>query len=293
MGSASLRKTVLFVLTSTLILGFLGAEPRPGTIDLVLLVDKSLSMEGALGAAKKLAAEDLLGALLVPGDRLVLEAFYGKIDRLFAGTIRDEADRATAIRSLNALVADGRFTDIGAALDRASADLAELGSRERPKYVLLLTDERQEAPEGSPYQAPDFVLHHPALTWVRRIDHGSFREIVVGLDVGQRVENAAPAVMKLLTEPPLRKDSDFPPLAAGSDGSLGAVVTGSPGAPGGAAGQVGQTGGSGRAGSPKGGSASGNLPFLALGGLLALAALGLGIFLFVRRKKGGEEGHDS
>jgi hypothetical protein len=213
--------TVLMLALSVLAPLAMAEEARGGaTIDVVLLVDKSLSMRPAIAPLKKYVAGEVIGPLLVPGDRLIIETFYGKTDRLFAGTIRSEEDKARVVRSLNAIVADGRFTDIGAALDRAQADLAELGEPDKPKYVLLLTDERQEAPAGTKYYAADFKLRHPALQYVKRVDLGSFRAITVGFGVSERVEAQAGKVMQLLAEIPKRDGSKYPALPAGSDGGL-------------------------------------------------------------------------
>lgn len=206
----------------------LGAQEARGTnIDVVLLVDKSLSMVGAVAAAKRYAAGQIIGPVLVPGDRLIIETFYGKIDRLYGGTIRSEEDKSAIVRSLNALVANGRFTDIGLALDRAREDIAELGAPERPKYVLLLTDERQEAPAGTKYFSPTYTLDHPALKYVKRVDLGSFRAITVGLDVGEKIDAATPGVMRLLTDPPPRSAKDFPSLPEGTDPGLSGAVNAS------------------------------------------------------------------
>lgn len=199
-------------------------ESRTSSIDVILLVDKSLSMVDAEAAVKSYIAGEVIGPVIMPGDRLIIETFYGKIDRLYAGTVRSEDDKAAIVRSLNTVSPNGRFTDIGEALDRASLDLAELGQPERPKYVLLLTDERQEAPAGTKYYAPDYKLVHPALQYVRRVDLGLFRAITVGYDVGARIDQTMPGVMRLLTDLPPRKASDFPDLPAGTDPGLGGAA---------------------------------------------------------------------
>ena len=237
-------------------------ESRTSNIDIVLLVDKSLSMVDAEAAVKSYIAGEVIGPIVMPGDRLIIETFYGKIDRLYAGTIRSEDDKAAIVRSLNTVSPNGRFTDIGEALDRASLDLAELGQPERPKYVLLLTDERQEAPAGTKYYAPDYKFVHPALQYVRRVDMGSFRAITVGYDVGARIDQTMPGVMRLLTDLPPRKASDFPDLPAETDPGLGGAD--SP-AGGGAAGAS-QAGASGRA-------ATALSPLALAGGIILLLAI--------------------
>jgi len=237
-------------------------ESRTSNIDVVLLVDKSLSMVDAEAAVKSYIAGEIIGPILMPGDRLIVETFYGKIDRLYAGTIRSEDDKAAIVRSLNTVSPNGRFTDIGEALDRASLDLAELGQPERPKYVLLLTDERQEAPAGTKYYAPDYKLSHPALQYVRRVDMGLFRAITVGYDVGARIDETVPGVMKLLTDLPPRAASDFPDLPAGTDPGLeGASSVSGDGAAG-----TGQAGASGR-------SATAISPIVLAGGIILLLAI--------------------
>lgn len=275
-------------------LGTLNGENRPGTIDEIILVDKSLSMRATIGEVKKFAASDLISTLLVPGDRLIIEDFFGKVERLYAGTIRSEADKSEAIRRLESIVADGAYTDIGAALDKAEADLQELGNLDRPKYVVLLTDERQEAPPGSRYVSADYRLRHPALTYVRRIDKGAYREIIIGLDVGARVDQAAPGIMKLLDTPPSRSDADFPPLPAGSSPelSLDETVAGGSAT---AAPQTGKAGAEGRGGAPAafgGGSGLPKLLFPILAILVLAGAAGVTL-VFLRRRNRDREMHDS
>jgi hypothetical protein len=181
-----------------------GNESRPGSLDMILLLDKSLSMAPFFGKVKEYAAGEVLGPILIPGDRLVVELVYGRVQRLTSVTIGSEEDKAQAIRAIREVKADGHYTDLGAALDAAKRDLDELGQPDRPKYVLLLTDERQEPPAGSPYQTKDYKLEHPALRYIKRVDLGKFRAITVGLQVEALVEKNAPAVMELLTNPPDR-----------------------------------------------------------------------------------------
>jgi hypothetical protein len=243
-------------------------ELRSGSLDVVLLLDKSLSMAPFFEEAKAYAAGSVLGPILVPGDRLIVEAVYGRVDRLVTASIASEEDKAKAIRAIRSVKANGRFTDLGSALDAAKRDLDELGSPERPKYVLLITDERQEAPKGSPYQAKDYKLKHPSLEYVKRVDLGKFRAITVGLQVGKKVDATAPTVMQLLLEPPVRS------AGAASPGSAAALA--------------------GAGGASAGGSTPSEraLPawlLYAAAGVLAAALAGLAIVLVVLRRKQREK----
>ncbi|MCK7503698.1 MAG: hypothetical protein MZV70_05995 [Desulfobacterales bacterium] len=62
------------------------------------------------------------------------------------GPHRGRAGQGRPDPFLHKLVPDGRYTDIGRALDFLDPVLSELDAPERLKYILLLTDERQEAP---------------------------------------------------------------------------------------------------------------------------------------------------
>jgi hypothetical protein len=248
-------------------------DERSGSLDVVLLLDKSLSMAPYFTKAKEYAAGTVIGSILVPGDRLIVEAVYGTIDRLVTMDITSEADKATAIRVIRDVKADGRFTDLGTALDAAKKDLDELGRPERSKYVLMITDERQEAPAGSPYQAKDYKLKHPSLEYVKKIDLGEFRAIVVGLQVKDKVAQTAPEVMKLLMEPPVRSSSVPARSPAGSAGAAGAGAE-NPGSPAAARAAM---------------SAIPSWALAGVAGLLVLALIGIALAAVAARKnkKGG------
>jgi hypothetical protein len=252
-----------------------GKEIRSGALDMILLIDKSLSMASCMEDAKSYIAAKVLGPILVPGDRLIIETVYGKVERLLSVSIASEEDKAKAVRAIRSIKANGRFTDLGAGLDAAKRDLDEMGQPERPKYVLLITDERQEAPKGSPYQATDYKLKHPSLEYVKRTDLGKFRAITVGLQVKAMVEKTAPAVMELLLEPPVR-DLAGAATAAGTDAKAGSPASAS------------------RAASATGGATAAEraLPSWLLYGAAAvflLAILGLGAVLVVSKRKAREK----
>jgi hypothetical protein len=267
---------------------------------MVLLFDKSLSMAPFFGEAKSYVAGEVLGPILIPGDRLVIELVYGKVERLWSGTIETEADKAAAIRKIRTVVADGRFTDLGAALDAAKRDIDELGMPDRPKYVLLVTDEKQEAPPGSPYKANDNKLRHPFLDYVKKKDLGKFRAITVGIGVEAKVEAAAPQVMKFLSEPPARgslgtmpaEESSANPSssqaagkAAQAGAASGAGVKGSGAAAGTAAGAAGAPPASAAFAVP-GSQAQGAASAWILPAGAGLLVLAIGAFVLLQLKKG-------
>ncbi|ULQ60596.1 VWA domain-containing protein [Brucepastera parasyntrophica] len=144
------------------------AGERTIPVDMFLMIDKSLSMEepGKFETMHTWVQEQLLGQMLIEGDWITLYSFYGKPDHLLTLTIAGEADRAKIIQVFNSIEPDGRFTDIGLALDTLKDALKQRGENDRYKIMLLLTDLRQEAPghRGMPVS----LIHLKALISHRR-----------------------------------------------------------------------------------------------------------------------------
>ncbi|MBU0936665.1 MAG: VWA domain-containing protein [Spirochaetes bacterium] len=193
---------ILILLTSGL---SLQAENRAVSVDFFILLDVSLSMEGApIRDARDFTAQNIIGALVQPQDWLCLIKFWGESEILWQDTIQSQADTYQLIRTLGGISADGRFTDIGTALDFMGKILEERGRPERPKYILLITDEIQEAPVGSRYYAPDNKLNHTMLDYVHRIDRGLYKVITIGYPKQDEIEESARTLYELLSNPPLR-----------------------------------------------------------------------------------------
>ena len=275
------KRAILVFLLVTSLAG-INAETRSANIDFVLLVDTSLSMADAMSEARQFAAGEIVGRLVEPGDWVVIVRFYGKSEIVWKGDVSGDADIATMVRSLNELEADGRYTDIGAALDSMDALILERGHPERPKYILLLTDERQEAPKGSSYYSSDYTVSHPLLEYVKRVDKGMFRVITIGYGLAAKVEGEARSLMTTLSEPPMRPqyplagDSTVSQGGSSSDAGKAAATT-----PQGTAGANGTATGStatGDAASPFSGA-----PIAA--GLAAAGALGLLIAVFIAKRR--------
>lgn len=225
------RRAVLALLIATALMGT-HADVRSTSVDFVLLIDTSLSMERAIAPASRYAAGEIIGRLVEPGDWVSVIKFYGRTESVWQGDVKTQADIASIVRSLQGLKADGRFTDIGSALDAMERLIRERAHPERPKYILLITDERQEAPAGTTYYSPDYTVHHPLLEYVKRVDMGSFRVITIGYGLAAKISGDAQSLMTILSEPPDRR---LNPLAGSSAGpqpagsaAPGGPITGGP-----------------------------------------------------------------
>jgi|Deesub1362B_J571_1020462.scaffolds.fasta_scaffold07445_2 Ca-activated chloride channel family protein len=112
------------------------ARGAPIPKDIVLVIDKSGSMEGEKIEQAKAAARYILEHL-GEGDRFGLIAFNEEVARLTEGLVEATPDRiSAAVAEVEEIYADG-WTNIHGALLAAMEWLSPSG---RPKYVIFLTD---------------------------------------------------------------------------------------------------------------------------------------------------------
>ncbi len=78
----------------------LAADTRTENIDVIVALDRSLSMEKKVDAVKNYVSTYLVDQVLQPGDHFVLVAFYGKTDLLISQTIAGDADKAALKKSI-------------------------------------------------------------------------------------------------------------------------------------------------------------------------------------------------
>lgn len=205
-----MKKNCSLILILLLAVSFPAATEEGPQVDFILLVDTSLSMAPAIDDLKQFVAGGIVGRFVREGDWVAVLAFYGTSTLIWEGDIQTEADKAALVRSLHALEATGRFTDIGAALDEMKRLVVRRNKPEIPKYILLLTDEVQEAPPGSAYHSDDFTISHELLEYVRRVDLGSFQAITIGYGLASRIESDLASLMKTLNDPPDRPERLLP-----------------------------------------------------------------------------------
>ncbi len=140
------------------------ADERKDPIDVFLVVDKSLSMEEKITSVKEYINDNIIdGIPLKPGDFFSIIAFYGKSDVVFTKKIETDEDLSILKEKINRIDADGRFTDIGKALERLENVYNEYGEKNRYQFLVLMTDGIQEAPKDSIYYSEDNSFNHTFL----------------------------------------------------------------------------------------------------------------------------------
>ncbi len=177
-------------------------DTRKDNIDVIIALDKSLSMENKVGAVKTWVNSFIIDQLIIPGDFLDVIAFYGKADIIISQVIKDDADRKAAKAVISQVRGNGRFTDIGNALDVVKAQLAEKEKDGREKYVLLLTDGIQEAPPSSKYYSKNGTFNHEFLANTKTIMQKGWKVMILGIGIDTAAKDLAREVQGSYSEIP-------------------------------------------------------------------------------------------
>ncbi len=168
-----------------------GAQASRKNIDVIIAFDKSLSMVDKVAAVRDWVNTSIVDQLLIPGDYLVVVAFYGQAQVIVSRAITADADKATVKALLAKISGNGRFTDIGNALDALKAEAGKREGDGRDKYVLLLTDGKQEAPPGSRYYSKDGTFNHELLQNAKTIPEQGWKVVVLGIGGGTAAQSLA------------------------------------------------------------------------------------------------------
>ncbi|MBN1835267.1 MAG: VWA domain-containing protein [Spirochaetales bacterium] len=174
------RLYIALILLPILLLSPLFADERTEPIDVIIALDKSLSMVEEIEAVKEYVNTHVIEDLLIPGDFFLVVAFYGDTIVPVSTTIEGPEDKERAKERIAALLADGRFTDIGNALDVLGEQIERHSRPDREKYLLLITDGIQEAPPQSKYYSPDGSFNHAFLENVKTIQQKGWKVVILG-----------------------------------------------------------------------------------------------------------------
>jgi Mg-chelatase subunit ChlD len=179
----------------------LAADERTEPIDVIIALDKSLSMVEEIDAVRDYVNTHLVDELLIPGDFFLTVAFYGQTEIPVAVKIGGAEDKARIKEIVGGLKADGVYTDIGNALDVLGQELETKSDPERKKYLLLLTDGIQEAPPESKYYSPvKGEINHAFLENTRIIQKKGWKIHVLGVGADAEALEISRELTKELAE---------------------------------------------------------------------------------------------
>ncbi len=188
------RKSSLLALALLFVLSLPAfADKRTENIDIILAVDKSLSMaeDGKIDSVKRYVNTWLLDDVLIPGDNLIIIGFYGKANVIVSQIVKNQTDIQKIKAIIDKIRANGRFTDIGNALDAMKEQIATLSDDSRKKFVLMMTDGRQEAPPTSKYYSPSGKFNHEFLANIKTIQKEGWKIEILGIGVEAEVRELA------------------------------------------------------------------------------------------------------
>ena len=222
------RKPAVIVLSLLLaVAASAPADKRTENIDMFVVLDRSLSMDRSINGVKKIdavkayTASELIDTQLILGDFLEVIAFYGRTEIVVSQVVATEADRAAVKRTVAALAGNGRFTDIGNALDTLRAEVEKREGNGRLKHVLLITDGIQEAPPTSKYYAPDGSFNHEFLANTKTIQKKGWKIQLLGLGPGTAVLDLASELEAVFGE--LTGDVSAAEVARQTENLLGTI----------------------------------------------------------------------
>lgn len=184
-----MKKTFLSIILMIITVLLFG-DTRTENIDVIILLDKSNSMRVTVDSVKEYVNSFVFDQLLVPGDYIQVIGFYGKTEILLSGEYGENTKNRfkTQIRDVRG---NGDYTDIGSALDRLQSEYDLRKNNGRRKYLLLMTDGKQDAPKESPYYSPDKRFNHQLLENTKEIKKQGWKIHIIGIGTETVAEELA------------------------------------------------------------------------------------------------------
>ena len=108
--------------------------------------------------------------------------------------IKSKEDTNKIIKTVNKISPNGRFTDVGRALDKIQEAVNQRGENGRYKVLFMLTDLEQDAPITSKYSGKQKKFSSPYLVESRIIKHDNWYEITVDMGLDERVVKTSKAL---------------------------------------------------------------------------------------------------
>ncbi|AIN93038.1 vWA domain-containing protein [Treponema putidum] len=191
-----IKKLIFIFLLLSGILFNLNAGERTVPVDMIIMIDKSLSMQeaGKFDSLKQWVLDELVDQIITYGDWISIYQFYENPEHLLSIEVKDRNDTDKIINTINSILPNGRFTDVGKALDKIQEAINERTENGRYKVLLMLTDLEQDAPITSKYGGKQKKFSSPYLIESRIIKHDNWYEITVDMGLQDRVVKTSKAL---------------------------------------------------------------------------------------------------
>ena len=176
------------------------ADDRTEPIDLMIALDRSLSMRQEIETVKQYVAAQVVDQVLQAGDTFVLIAFYGQNEIAVSQTLTASSDRDSIKQAIARLAPKEAFTDIGFALDRLRDEVRVRGVAGRKKTLLLITDAVDEPPPGSKYAGPGSWRGHEYMRVTSETQKEGWKIIVLGVGTETTATVGGGSVGQLATD---------------------------------------------------------------------------------------------
>ena len=190
------KKLIFIFLLSAGVLFNLNAGERTMPVDMIIMIDKSLSMQdpGRFDSLQQWVLDELIGEIIINGDWISIYQFYESPEHLISIEVKGKEDTAKIIKTIREIQPNGRFTDVGKALDKIQEAVNERGENGRYKVLFMLTDLEQDAPMTSKYSGKQKKFSSPYLVESRIIKHDNWYEITVDMGLDERVVKTSKAL---------------------------------------------------------------------------------------------------
>lgn len=183
------KKLIFIFLLSAGVVFNLNAGERTMPVDMIIMIDKSLSMQdpGRFDSLQQWVLDELIGEIIINGDWISIYQFYESPEHLISIEVKGKEDTAKIIKTIREIQPNGRFTDVGKALDKIQEAVNKRGENGRYKVLFMLTDLEQDAPITSKYSGKQKKFSSPYLVESRIIKHDNWYEITVDMGLQDKV----------------------------------------------------------------------------------------------------------
>ena len=176
-------KKVFFYISIMCLLNssFLFADERDYPVDIIIALDKSLSMVEEIDAVKEYINTAIIDDKLQKDDYFLVVSFFGRSTITISTMIEGEEHKKVIKQYISTIGADGSYTDIGRALDAMQQEIELNTDATRQKLLLLITDGLHNPEPTSKYFTESGIVSHEYLENIDETQKDGWKIIVIGI----------------------------------------------------------------------------------------------------------------